>query len=234
MVKGTATYRILSDHLGSPRLVVDAVTGEVAQRMDYDAWGNVLSDTNPGFQPFGFAGGLLDPTTGWVRMGARDYDPRAGRWTTRDPLFHLGDHLHLYAYVRNDPVNLIDPSGLYSIGFSFFKGIGGGAAIHWTPEGIAVCAKAGLGLGGGPELGLSTELPEDSVDLEISLGLPDYPGRITQEWGKKYDLLRDCWKKVDVGYNRSLSKQEIPDGKTIPKPKFKLEAFAGISACKRF
>jgi len=50
MVKGGNTYRIVTDHLGSPRLVVDVATGSVAQRMDFDAWGNVLLDTNPGFQ----------------------------------------------------------------------------------------------------------------------------------------------------------------------------------------
>lgn len=58
MIKGGQTYRIISDHLGSPRLVVNTGTGEVIQRMDYDAFGNVTEDTNPGFQPFGFAGGL--------------------------------------------------------------------------------------------------------------------------------------------------------------------------------
>jgi len=40
--------------------------------MDYDEFGNVLLDTNPGFQPFGFAGGLSDQRTGLVRFGARD------------------------------------------------------------------------------------------------------------------------------------------------------------------
>jgi hypothetical protein len=36
----------------------EAETGSIAQRVDYDAFGNVILDTNPGFQPFGFAGGL--------------------------------------------------------------------------------------------------------------------------------------------------------------------------------
>jgi hypothetical protein len=36
LIQGSATYRILTDHLGSPRLVVDAATGVVAQRIDYD------------------------------------------------------------------------------------------------------------------------------------------------------------------------------------------------------
>ena len=34
--------------------------------------GNITSDTNPGFQPFGFAGGLYDTDTGLTRFGARD------------------------------------------------------------------------------------------------------------------------------------------------------------------
>ncbi|MCU7907003.1 MAG: hypothetical protein KZQ76_14420 [Candidatus Thiodiazotropha sp. (ex Epidulcina cf. delphinae)] len=41
MIRGGVSYRIIADHLGSPRLVVNVQTGEVVQRMDYDAWGNV-------------------------------------------------------------------------------------------------------------------------------------------------------------------------------------------------
>jgi RHS repeat-associated protein len=112
MVRGGVTYRILTDHRGSPRFVVDAASGAIAQEMDYDPFGRVVVDTAPGFQPFGFAGGLYDPLTGLVRFGARDYDAAAGRWTARDPLgFSSGDS-NLYAYVNNDPVNFVDPSGL--------------------------------------------------------------------------------------------------------------------------
>ncbi|HYO56161.1 kelch repeat-containing protein [Archangium sp.] len=112
MLKGGVTYRILSDERGSPRLIVKASDGSVAQRLDYDAWGNVLSDSNPGFQPFGFAGGLYDRDTKLVRFGARDYDAEAGRWTTKDPIRFAGGDTNLYAYVANDPINSIDPSGL--------------------------------------------------------------------------------------------------------------------------
>ncbi|MFU8832906.1 MAG: RHS repeat-associated core domain-containing protein, partial [Wenzhouxiangella sp.] len=114
------TYRIVSDHLGSPRLVIDTVTGEVAQQMDYDAFGNVLTDTNPGFQPFGFAGGLYDPDTGLVRFGARDYDPETGRWTAKDPIGFAGGDSNLYGYVLGDPVNLIDPTGFICFDFDQF------------------------------------------------------------------------------------------------------------------
>ncbi len=113
LVMGKTLYRLVMDQLGSVRLVVNVMTGEVVQRLDYDVWGNVLQDTNPGFQPFGFAGGLYDSLTGLVRFGARDYDPAVGRWTSKDPIGFASEDTNLYAYVYNDPVNQIDPSGLF-------------------------------------------------------------------------------------------------------------------------
>ena len=106
------TYRLLKDERASVRMVVDTATGAVAQQLTYDAFGRVLTDTAPGFTPFGYAGGLLDLDTGLVRFGARDYDPETGRWTTQDPIGLGGGDTNLYAYVANDPVNGIDPSGL--------------------------------------------------------------------------------------------------------------------------
>ena len=83
------------------------------QRMDYDAFGRVLQDTAPGFQPFGFAGGLYDDDTGLVRFGARDYDAHSGRWTAKDPVLFGGGDTNLYRYVRNNPVGLHDPLGMF-------------------------------------------------------------------------------------------------------------------------
>jgi RHS repeat-associated protein len=111
MIKGGTTYRIISDHLGSPRLVVATATGTVVQWMDYDSFGNIINDTNPGFQPFGFAGGLYDQHTKLTRFGARDYDAEVGRWTSKDPILFEGDDTNLYGYTANDPVNWIDPYG---------------------------------------------------------------------------------------------------------------------------
>jgi RHS repeat-associated protein len=112
LTRGGATYRLVADHLGSPRLVVDVATGQIAQELAYDVFGRVLVDTNPGFQPFGFAGGLYDPDTGLVRFGARDYDAETGRWTSKDPIGFGGGDTNFYGYVLSDPVNLVDPSGL--------------------------------------------------------------------------------------------------------------------------
>jgi len=113
IMRGAATYRVFKDHSGSPRLVVDTATGAVMQRLDYDTFGAVTRDTSPGFQPFGYAGGLWDRDTGLVHFGARDYDPITGRWTTRDPIGLAGGSLNLYTYVNNDPVGFTDPSGTF-------------------------------------------------------------------------------------------------------------------------
>jgi RHS repeat-associated protein len=115
MIKDGVNYRIISDHLGSPRLVINAETSEVIQRMDYDEFGNVINDTNPGFQPFGYAGGLYDQHTQLVRFGARDYDPQIGRWTAKDPIRFDGGDTNLYGYVINDPINLNDVNGLIGV-----------------------------------------------------------------------------------------------------------------------
>ena len=114
MLKDGQTYRLISDHLGSVRLVINSSTGTVAQRLDYDEYGNVLNDSNPGFQPFAYAGGFYDVDTGLVRFGARDYDAAVGRWIQSDPIGFQGG-LDTYAYVGNNPVVYIDPWGLIQV-----------------------------------------------------------------------------------------------------------------------
>lgn len=142
LVLGGVAYKLITDVLGSVRLVVNAQTGEVAQRIDYDEFGRVLTDSAPGFQPFGFAGGLYDPLTGLVRFGERDYDADTGRWTAKDPIRYRGGDPNLYAYVGNGPVHLIDPSG--TIVAALAGGVAGGALIGGLVGAILGGVKAGV------------------------------------------------------------------------------------------
>ena len=114
VVQGGITYRIITDHLGSVRLVINTTDGSIVQRMNHDEFGRVTEDVVAGGfvrVPFGFAGGLYDPDIGLVRFGARDYDPVSGRWTTKAPDRFNGG-VNLYEYAASDPVNLADPTGL--------------------------------------------------------------------------------------------------------------------------
>ena len=69
----------------------------------------MMTNSNPGFQVLGYAGGLYDEDTKLLRFGARDYDPTIARWTTKDPIGFAGGDTNLYNYVGNDPINFVDP-----------------------------------------------------------------------------------------------------------------------------
>jgi RHS repeat-associated protein len=112
MERGGTRYYVGSDQVGTPLIVTDP-TGQTAKLLQYDSFGNLITDTNPGFDlPIGFAGGISDRKTELTRFGARNYEPEAGRWTALDPLLLEGDELNFYVYVGNDPINWRDPTGL--------------------------------------------------------------------------------------------------------------------------
>ncbi len=123
------TYRVITDHLGSVRLVINVTDGNIAQRIDYDTWGRVIHDSNPGFQPFGFAGGLYDLHTQLVRFGARDYDAETGRWTAKDPIRFAGGDSNLFGYVLQNPVNFIDPNGQEATAVAMYSAFETGAVV---------------------------------------------------------------------------------------------------------
>jgi RHS repeat-associated protein len=113
VLKNGVMYRVVTDHLGSVNLVINTNTGQVVQKIEYDEYGKVLFDSNPGFVPFGFAGGLYDPQTRLVRFGARDYDASVGRWTVKDPARFEGKDVNFYGYVGQNPINETDPQGFW-------------------------------------------------------------------------------------------------------------------------
>jgi len=111
MIKGGEIFKFIPNNLGSPMAIINASSGQIAQQISYDEFGNQIVDTNPGFQPFGFGGGIYDQHTLLVRLGARDYDSLTGRWTTKDRAFFGGGSLNFYTYSFNDPINWVDSNG---------------------------------------------------------------------------------------------------------------------------
>lgn len=110
------TYRLFGDHLGSLRAVVRVSDGKAVQWMRHGPWGEIVDDfVVAGFArvPFGFAAGIYDEATGLVRFGAREYDPRTGRWLSKDAA-RFGGGENFYAYADGDPVDNVDEGGYAS------------------------------------------------------------------------------------------------------------------------
>ena len=119
MLKGGVIYRIVTDHLGSVKQVVNTQSAEVVEQVDYDEFGNVVLEMNLGFVPFAFAGGINDTHTKLVRFGVRDFDARIGKWVAKDPTL-FKDSPNVYSYASNDPLNSLDPRG--TMGWSGLMG----------------------------------------------------------------------------------------------------------------
>lgn len=105
-----------ADGLGSAVLLTDASGGQAAV-YDYDAWGAPAGGGNASTvaNRFRFTGEEADDLTGFYYLRARWYDPSVGRFVNKDPfrgLIRQPLSLNKYAYVRNNPIRFIDPSGL--------------------------------------------------------------------------------------------------------------------------
>jgi RHS repeat-associated protein len=102
----------LTDAVGSVRDVVDN-TGKVVNHIVYDAYGKVVSQTNPGVGlDYGFQGHQYDSATGLDHVRARFYDPATGRFLSEDPAGPNGNGPNLYRFVGNQPTISVDPTGL--------------------------------------------------------------------------------------------------------------------------
>jgi RHS repeat-associated protein len=107
------TYFYTRDHLGSIREVTDA-SGTVRARYTYDPYGRRVRVAGDVDADFGFAGMFWSAEAGLALTRFRAYDPDLGRWCSRDPLpnAEVEEGPNLYAYVGNNPLNLVDPLGL--------------------------------------------------------------------------------------------------------------------------
>jgi RHS repeat-associated protein len=142
-----AYYRVVTDHLGSVRRLVDITDGSEAAAYEYGPFGELLTGPpTPGSLaerfPFRFVGGLWDQDTGLIRFGARDYDPRLGRWTAKDPILWDGGQANLYEYAHSSPIEHVDLTGnsplLRALALGLVLGAGSDAGGEGNGDPVAV------------------------------------------------------------------------------------------------
>lgn len=110
-------YYFHPDHLGSSSFITDN-DGNPAEFFLNLPFGETFveqrSNTTMLNNPYKFTGKELDENTGLYYYGARFYDPKLSLWLSVDPLAEKT--MTPYAYCNNNPINLIDPTGMEAEG----------------------------------------------------------------------------------------------------------------------
>jgi RHS repeat-associated protein len=156
----------LDNHLGSSSLELDELSGIISYE-EYTPYGSTSFQAVRGLlsspKRYRYVGKERDEETGFAYHAARYYAPWLGRWTSCDPS-DLVDGFNLYAYGRDNPVNLRDTNGRWSWGktLGLIAAIGVGVAVTALTGGIAGPIAAGII--GGAFAGAAGEVVEAAVD----------------------------------------------------------------------
>ena len=105
----------LADALGSVRQVVDA-NGDVTLARSFKPYGGLLESEGDGATAYDFAGEWRDAYIKLIYLRSRYYAPYLNQFIQPDPIIPRPENpqdWNKYSYVRNNPVNFGDPSGLW-------------------------------------------------------------------------------------------------------------------------
>lgn len=139
-------YFIHNDHLGAPVAVTDQ-SQDVVWRSEKTPFGE---DDTPGIigEDARFPGQIFDEETALHYNYFRDYDPSLGRYIQSDPIGLQGG-LNTYNYVEANPLNAIDPYGLWSLSVEGYFFAGGGVSIAYSNGTLEILGRLGVGFGAG-------------------------------------------------------------------------------------
>ena len=88
----------------------------IIQKLEYLPFGELWSDkrySGSWEAPYTFSGKERDSETGFSYFGARYYDSDMNIWLSVDPMLDIYPHQTSYAYCSNNPVNRVDPNGMW-------------------------------------------------------------------------------------------------------------------------
>lgn len=132
---GAASY-FFHDQLGSTKALLDQ-SGTVAATFTYDAYGRTTRSTGTARTPLLYAAAFNDGETDFYYLINRYYDPATAQFLAIDPALDLT--LSPYGYVGNDPLDLVDPMGLFGWNNFFHRA---GEATVIVGAGVAIGAAA--------------------------------------------------------------------------------------------
>jgi RHS repeat-associated protein len=106
----------LKDHLGNIRVafIPSGTSVSVTQINDYYAFGKISWSSGSSGNKYLYNGKELQDELDldWYDYGARFYDPQIGRWHVNDPLAELYTNVTPYCYVSNNPIVMVDQTGM--------------------------------------------------------------------------------------------------------------------------